>query len=95
MPVTDPYIAMTSNTLASIMSARINAVKPCLAVSQRYQKMESRGRAAAAPVGAFERVVHQGALADTPSCLTLRVSGEPVVGEDCVGRTVLLAVLEQ
>ena len=47
------------------------------------------------PVGALERVVHQSALTDAPSRLTLRVSRKPVVGEDRIGRAMLLAVLEQ
>lgn len=81
--------------MASIIFARTDAVEPCLAVNQRLQKIEARCRAAAAPVGALERVVHKGALLDAPCCLTLRVRGEPVVGEDCVRGAVLLAVLEQ
>ena len=86
---------MTSCISVSIPSVSTDAVEACLAIHQLTQEIEARGRAAAAPVGALERVVYEGALLDAPGRLTLRVGGEPVVGEDCVGGAVLLAVLEQ
>ena len=83
----------------------------CLTISQvQAQRTRSRERAPSlsgahrvkqciqefvSPVWALHGVDHQGAVCSTSRRLASRVRAEPVVGEDCVRRAMLQAVLEE